>query len=355
MNLILRYLEGRKAVPTTADPHLKAELNQTKKDLNQILNKWKFGDTPLTTAQEFLANFEPWITDQLNQQKELKVFLAKHGLHNLTEIKNVNLPESESDQLKFYRENIQIKEEIINEYKEAEQTWQHTEEDYLRKIEELKAAREISEQAETIKQELIQAKELWKNTEQDYLTQIANQDQELKDKVKEFQASNGELLKRIEELKANPGEDHSNPFELESLRLEIKDLKKQLAIYEKGEDWESQTASVITSLEQEVSDLTTERDAAIREKQTAEQDLLATNNRLKNKSQEAEAKANQIKLLKKEKSQSEIALNKTITELRTKYSKQGKLLDTEQLECKKLEEENEKLKAEIQQLKGGSH
>lgn len=120
-------------------------------------------------------------------------------------------------------------------------------------------------------------------------------------------------------------------------------------------DWESQTASVITSLEQEVSDLTTERDAAIREKQTAEQDLLATTNRLKNKSQEAEAKANQIKLLKKEKSQSEIALNKTITELRTKYSKQGKLLDTEQLECKKLEEENEKLKAEIQQLKGGSH
>ena len=119
-------------------------------------------------------------------------------------------------------------------------------------------------------------------------------------------------------------------------------------------DWESQTASVITSLEQEVSDLTTERDEAIREKQTAEQDLLATTNRLKNKSQEAEAKANQIKLLKKEKSQSEIALNKTITELRTKYSKQGKLLDTEQLECKKLEEENEKLKAEIQQLKGGA-
>ena len=111
---------------------------------------------------------------------------------------------------------------------------------------------------------------------------------------------------------------------------------------------------MITSLEQEVSDLTTERDAAIREKQTAEQDLLATNSRLKNKSQEAEAKASQIELLKKEKSQSEIALNKTITELRTKYSKQGQLLDTEQLECKKLEEENEKLKAEIQQLKGGA-
>ena len=115
-------------------------------------------------------------------------------------------------------------------------------------------------------------------------------------------------------------------------------------------DWESQTASVITSLEQEVSDLTTERDEAIREKQTAEQDLLATTNRLKNKSQEAEAKANQIKLLKKEKSQSEIALNKTITELRTKYSKQGQLLDEESLENNKLIEQIRKLETKISEL-----
>ena len=143
--------------------------------------------------------------------------------------------------------------------------------------------------------------------EQDYLTQVANQDRELKDKVKEFQASNGELLKRIEELS-------------------------------KGE------------LPEDYEDLITERDAAIRDKKTAEQDLLATTNRLKNKSQEAEAKANQIELLKKEKSQVEIRLNKTITELRTKYTKQSQLLDTEQLECKKLEEENEKLTKENQEL-----
>jgi len=117
------------------------------------------------------------------------------------------------------------------------------------------------------------------------------------------------------------------------------------------DNWESQTASVITSLEREVSDLTTERDAAIREKKTAEQDLLATTNRLKNKSQEAEAKANQIELLKKEKSQVEIALNKTITELRTKYSKQGKLLDTEQLEANKLQEQISKLETKLAKLK----
>ena len=251
---VIGYQQGK--AQTSASPLLKKQLEDTQKDLNQILNKWKFGDTPLTTAQEFLANFEPWITDQLNQQKELKVFLAKHGLHNLTEIKNVNLPESESEQLKFYKDNLKIKEKIINEYKEAEQTWQHTEQDYLSRIEELKAAREISEEAETIKQELIQAKELWKNTEQDYLTQIANQDQEFKDKVKEFQASNGELLKRIEELKANPGEETSSPneelaqflqdnqasslteisFKLTNYEQKVESLKEQLAIYEKGED-----------------------------------------------------------------------------------------------------------------------
>jgi cell division protein FtsB len=44
-----------------------------------------------------------------------------------------------------------------------------------------------------------------------------------------------------------------------------------------------------------------------------------------------------------------------VKKLKDKYSKQSQLLDTEQLECKKLEEENEKLKAEINQLKGGSH
>jgi len=39
MNLILRYLEGRKAVPERADPALKNKLSQTEKQLNSILNK----------------------------------------------------------------------------------------------------------------------------------------------------------------------------------------------------------------------------------------------------------------------------------------------------------------------------
>jgi len=55
--------------------------------------------------------------------------------------------------------------------------------------------------------------------------------------------------------------------------------------------------------------------------------------------------------LKKEKSQSEIALNRTITELKEKHREREKLLDEEQLAAKQLEQENEKLTAEIQELK----
>ena len=329
MNLILRYLEGRKAVPTSASPLLKKQLEDTQQQLNQILNKWKFGEEPIKTSQEFLANFEPWINKQLEQQKELKVFLAKHGLHNLAEIKNVNLPESESEQLKFYRENIKIKEQIIDEYKEQEQTWQHTEADYLRQIEELKASQPLSEEVENLRQELARQEQTFANAEQDYLTRIADHERAMENKVKEFQASNGELLKRIEELES-----------------------KEAA--ELPEDYE---------------DLISERDEAIREKRTLEQEILASNNRLNLKQQEVSNKDKALEKLKREKNQLEVnqqkalkeknslitTLNQEIKQHKDKYSKQGKLLDTEQLECKKLEEENEKLKTEIQQLKGGSH
>jgi len=100
-----------------------------------------------------------------------------------------------------------------------------------------------------------------------------------------------------------------------------------------------------------------------------EQDLLATNNRLNLKQQEVSNKDKALEKLKREKNQLEVqqqkalkekntlitTLNQEIKQHKEKYSKQSKLLDTEQLECKKLEAENEKLKAEIQQLKGGSH
>jgi len=113
MSLILRqvigYQQGRKAVSATADPALKKQLTETQKQLNSILTKWKFGDQPLKTSQEFLNNFEPWINDQLEQQKEVKEFLSKYSAPNLTELA---------------------------------QTWTNTEEDYLQQIKELKESPE---------------------------------------------------------------------------------------------------------------------------------------------------------------------------------------------------------------------
>jgi hypothetical protein len=104
-----------------------------------------------------------------------------------------------------------------------------------------------------------------------------------------------------------------------------------------------------------------------------EQSVLALNNRLTLKQQEVNNKENALTKLQKETSEKELALRAKLNEeklmskgslerinlltkeneeLKKKYSKQGQLLDTEQLECKRLEEENENLKREIQQLKG---
>jgi hypothetical protein len=323
MNLILRqvigYQQGLKKA--SASPLLKKQLENTQQQLNQILNKWKFGEAPLTSAEEFLNKFAPWVEEKINLSKELKVFLAKKGVSNLKDL--ADLPESESEQLTFYKDNIKLKEQIIDDYKNQEQTWHNTEQDYLRRIDELQKNQETSEEVEILKQELARKETEWELTEADYLTQIANHDQELQAKIQEFQTSNGELLKRIEELS-------------------------------KGE------------LSADYDDLITERDEVIREKKTLEQSVLALNNRLTLKQQEVNNKEKALEKLKKEASEKEISLNKKLTEKnglittlnfeikqhKEKYSKQGQLLDTEQLEGKKLEEENENLKAEIAKLKG---
>ena len=97
-------------------------------------------------------------------------------------------------------------------------------------------------------------------------------------------------------------------------------------------------------------DLIAEKDQAIRSKNETEQELISVSNKLKLKNQEVTRKDQQITELKKEKSTSEIALNKKITELKEKNTKQGKLLDNEQLECKKLEEKVESLETKITEL-----
>jgi chromosome segregation ATPase len=115
---------------------------------------------------------------------------------------------------------------------------------------------------------------------------------------------------------------------------------------------------VIASLEQEVNELTSERDEAIRDKKTLEQDLLATNNRLKNKAEEVKSKEAEINQIKKEASEKDKTQQKKLKELKEnlakveeKYRKREKLLDEEQCENNKLTEKIEQLQAEIAQLK----
>ena len=141
-----------------------------------------------------------------------------------------------------------------------------------------------------------------------------------------------------------------NTQQLTNYESQVNRLKEQLTNLRSEGDWETKTAEVIQNLEAEVSDLTTERDEAVRDKRTTEQEYLSLNNRLKNKSQEADNKVQEIERLKKEKSEVEIRLNRSLTEWKEKYSKQGKLLDTEQLESKKLEEEKGKLEEKIKEL-----
>ena len=172
----------------------------------------------------------------------------------------------------------------------------------------------------------------------------------------------GDSEQRIKDLTTELQQAHQletyNSEQLRNYETQVNRLKEQLETYSSGDNWETKTASVIASLEQEVSDLTTERDEALREMKTTEQENLSLGNKLKLKSQEADNKAQEIERLKKEKSQSEIALNKRIEELRKdqkdlkqKYSEREKLLDEEQTDNNKLTKENEKLTVEITELK----
>ncbi len=90
MSLILRqvigYQQGRKAVSATTDPALKKQLTETQNQLKSILTKWKFGDQPLKTSQEFLNKFEPWVQEKIKLAKEVEEFLQSKGVANLSEL-----------------------------------------------------------------------------------------------------------------------------------------------------------------------------------------------------------------------------------------------------------------------------
>ena len=59
---------------------------QVKKDLNSILNKWKWGTTAPKTATEFLNKFTPWVNEKIQLGNEVKALLERKGVDNLADI-----------------------------------------------------------------------------------------------------------------------------------------------------------------------------------------------------------------------------------------------------------------------------
>ena len=132
--------------------------------------------------------------------------------------------------------------------------------------------------------------------------------------------------------------------------LYYQNRKKTLFYSSSDPEQAQETSETIANLREENEDLISEKDSAIRQKNEAEAESLSLENKLKLKNQEVTKKETEITELKKEKNASEIALNKKITELKEKYSKQGQLLDNEQLEGKKLEEKITNLETKITEL-----
>jgi chromosome segregation ATPase len=101
---------------------------------------------------------------------------------------------------------------------------------------------------------------------------------------------------------------------------------------------------------EELETLEAERDEAIRDKKTLEQEVLAINNRLKLKQQEVKNQEEALERLKDESGKKDKNLNKQIKELKEKYSKQSKLLDEEQTDNNKLNKKIEQLENKINEL-----
>ena len=80
MIIITRQIESQKS------KQIKRECQQKTKDLNSILTKWKWGDTPFKTSQEFLAKFSPWVNEKIKLSQDVQALLARKGVTTLEDI-----------------------------------------------------------------------------------------------------------------------------------------------------------------------------------------------------------------------------------------------------------------------------
>jgi hypothetical protein len=59
MKILERLRLQHQNIVFTPDNSKLKELEETKKQLDSILRKWKFGDEPVKSSEEFLNKFEP--------------------------------------------------------------------------------------------------------------------------------------------------------------------------------------------------------------------------------------------------------------------------------------------------------
>jgi len=85
MSLILRqvigYQQGKRQALTSNH-----ELQETKNQLNSILNKWNWDGESPKTATEFLNKFTPWVNEKIELGKKVKELLERKGVDNLADI-----------------------------------------------------------------------------------------------------------------------------------------------------------------------------------------------------------------------------------------------------------------------------
>ncbi|KLL03336.1 MAG: hypothetical protein MRECE_19c018 [Mycoplasmataceae bacterium CE_OT135] len=59
---------------------------KVRQDLNSILSRWNWGNTPFQTSQEFLNKFAPWVQEKIKLSEEVKTLLERKGVEKLEDI-----------------------------------------------------------------------------------------------------------------------------------------------------------------------------------------------------------------------------------------------------------------------------
>jgi hypothetical protein len=91
MKIITQFRYRNKGGDPSQIKKLEQQRDNYKKDLNSILNEWKWGDQPIKTSEEFLNKFKPWIKSRNEEMEELKKFCKKHKITSLKDIKGVKI------------------------------------------------------------------------------------------------------------------------------------------------------------------------------------------------------------------------------------------------------------------------